>query len=493
MFVRNVLSFGFANAFGQAMRLVQEFAVRALLPPEIMGLWNFVLVVRNFGMSLDLGISTAARRSIALFHGGRDAGHVATYTCMALYLQIIQQFVVAGGIIIYAIMIVGESQAERFPLYLSAAFLLLIAAPGSALLPVYQSTARYLELSKKLLIYWMIFAAALVLGAYVAEVPGLIVATAGAALFQAALLGIGLREQIHFSKISWNGAAAKDLVTVGVPFRVADYPLTLFQMLDILFVTSFGSIDMLAIYATARMVLTQLGQIPAWVANVIITRIFNQLGAGAKSRQSLGQEVYLYLRFYFLTVTPALTCGADIGMTLLTSSVLREYAEVLRALPVLLLALNFLPQATVIRNFWAADKRYARLLVSGLIGLFFLAAGLTWLKIYDHISLANVAVVYLSGNVAYFLVLCVWLGPELWRGSDFAFLMAALAISLLSSGLALEAGGGILRSGGSLALKEILGNAVAEIGIVLPSMIAGLVLTWRARRGRGSKGDSAVH
>lgn len=477
MLLRNILVFSSASALGQVMRVLQEFVVRGLLPPEIMGAWNFVMVVRNFGASLDLGVSTAARRGIARFHGAADVRSIVVYARTAFPLQVLQYGLIGLGIIGYALVFADTQDTESFGLYAAAAIILLAGAPANLFAPIYQSVVKYPELSKRLAIYWPVFAVLLIAGAYLAEVTGLIVATVLALVFQAVLLRSGLRAEFGAGGAKWSMEAAKDLFAVGIPLRAVDYPMVLFQMLDTLFVAKFMKFELLAIYVTAKIVLTQMGQVPAWIGNVLITRIFTETGAKTKSRRQLGHEFYIYLRFYYLAVTPLLICGADVAVTFLIGRFLPDYRETLSILVILLFVVYFMPNATVVRNFWAADKRYAPLFVTNMVALLSMTAGLGFLVATDRVSLGGVAVVYLLSHVSYFVVLIAMIGPELWRRTEIGVLGACLLCSILVTLLALYAGGGLERGEALLSFMELLVGAAWELAIVAPVVIAGLLWT----------------
>ena len=70
------------------------------------------MVVRNFGASLDLGVTTAVRRSIALFHGANQAERVGIYARTAVVLQALQQGLIALGIVGYALRFADVQKAE---------------------------------------------------------------------------------------------------------------------------------------------------------------------------------------------------------------------------------------------------------------------------------------------------------------------------------------------------------------------------------------------
>lgn len=473
MLIKNILSFSSASAFGQLLRVVQEFAVRAMLPPDVMGIWNFIIVVRNLGASFDLGITTAARRAIGLFHGAGQSEKVRDYARMTVTLEAMQLGLIGLGIILYGAAFSGTQNGMGIGVYAAAAAILFAGALGNANTQIYQSLAKFTGLSKRLVFYWPIYALLLTGGAYVAGVQGMIISMIAALTFLGLLLHSGLYTQIHAKGRKWSSKAARELVSVGVPLRLVDYPIILFLMTDSLFVSRFFSLELLAIYATAKLVVTQLGQIPSWIGSVLITRILNETGAGEKSRRALGHEFFIYLRFYYLVAAPLMICGAELGVALIVGTFLPDYSGALGVLTVLLFTVYFTPNATVVRNFWSADKRYRPLFITNMVAMTSMAAGLMFLVVTQHYTLHAVAAVFLLSHIIYFVVLIAMIGPELWPVSEIAKLAASLAISICITLLALLAGGRLLQATAVSSLTELITIGGLELAIIAPVVIAG--------------------
>lgn len=164
-------------------------------------------------------------------------------------------------------------------------------------------------------------------------------------------------------------------------------------------------------------------------------------------------------------------------MTFIINRFLPNYQETLSILAILLFVVYFMPNATVVRNFWTADKRYVPLFVTNPVGLLSMTAGLGVLVATDRVSLGGVAVVYLLSHVSYFVVLIAMIGPELWRRTEIGVLAACLLCSILVTLLALYVGGGLHRGKVVLGFMDFLVGAGCELAIVAPVVIAGLLWT----------------
>lgn len=151
----------------------------------------------------------------------------------------------------------------------------------------YQSSQRYVELSKYLIIYWTVYAVVMVFGAWFWGVLGLIVASLFVLLFQAWLMRGGLLDVKHDRyRPSLTQHAAKSLLSFAIPFRVVDYPMNFLQIADTLVVTKFLSLKILAIYMTGKLILNQAGQVPAWIGAVFVIRLNMLAGSGKRAEKN---------------------------------------------------------------------------------------------------------------------------------------------------------------------------------------------------------------
>ncbi len=441
MFIRNVFSYSMANTYSQTVRIAQEFIVRIILPPEVLGIWSFALIVMNFGITFDLGVLDASLRELSLCYGGHKIQQATEYRYTAFCLHLVAKVVVAVAIIIYLLYRYRGDFSFIFWAGIAAAWMVILASIGEAFISFYQSSQRYVELSKYLIIYWTVYAVVMVFGAWFWGVLGLIVASLFVLLFQAWLMRGGLLDVKHDRyRPSLTQHAAKSLLSFAIPFRVVDYPMNFLQIADTLVVTKFLSLKILAIYMTGKLILNQAGQVPAWIGAVFVIRLNMLAGSGKKSRKELGQEALSMLLIQYLIILPVFIVLVMIVSQFVVVRFLPKYVQVIDFLPILLMALYFLPRVTNIRNFWMIDKKFKFLGISNLIGLLMMMLGFFGIWFEHGITLHNVALVFLASYAVYFLYVALMLGKELWSLKQLVELFVYLLLSMLLVLFALNVG-----------------------------------------------------
>lgn len=461
----------------QVLSFGQNFIVRLLLQPSIMGVWNYIGVVQGFLGTFDLGINSAAFRELPLLHGKKEYEEEAQARSTAFWSGLGQGSVFMVGAIIY--LLVRWKQIQQKEALFVAALLVVFSAMKESLITFHQGAQLYLPLSRILLLTGLCQAFLFSFGAFIAGLKGLIIS---AILVQAIQIALFLKSSSIRGisiRCAWRWRIFKRQVGFGIPFRIVDYPLSLFLMLDVIFITRFLNTSALAIYMTARVIYSLVVEIIARVGTVIISRL-NELGGTVSGRQKIGKELHLFLLFNYSFLMPGLICLGYFCSSLMIAQFIPKYADSLPVLRILLAAVYFVPQATIVRNYWILDKRFRSLAISNLIGF---TALLTILFVSAHsrpMNLETVAWATLSGYSIYYLYIMLSIGRKIWG------IKSALGLSLLAFISAASAIITIrLRPVNLIELNflEALGktsfNLIQAILLLSPLMIYGL---WRLLR-----------
>ncbi len=414
--VQRALVYSGANVIGQAALVVQAFVVRRILPPEVLGIWSFAAVVRQFVMNFDPGILAAAGRELPIAQGRGDQGELNQIRSTALWSVGIQATLMATVIIAYAWVGAGRfSNTEIIALHLAAAFA-LVSILVNVYMTFFQAAERYVSLSRVLLVGSLLDAVLLSLGAYTLGLAGLMVAAVVSVLIKLLLLvragwthglGASLKARIDFRRL-------KSLLAFGFPFRVLDYPLSLFLIADLLVVSWFFSVAELAIYAMAKNFVNQVSEVGVRVGTVFGTRFMVLSGEGA-SKAVIGQRLQSFALFQLLVAVPLLACAGFVGVGFLVREFIPAYADGVNPFEILLITMFFMPQVAVIRFPLLYDKDLRQIGISNAVavvstGAFFLLAGL----IVGDLTLRLVAQIMVLGYVTYFAYLMIVVGRRLW-------------------------------------------------------------------------------
>src|SRR5207244_7306320 len=112
----------------------------------------------------------------------------------------------------------------------------------------------------------------------------------------------------------------------------------------------------------------QVVNIPASIGNVLIMRLFH-LSGGDVSRRQLGGELRTFLVAEYLVLNPLLACVAGVAFSFLTRQFIPDYAASIPVLTSLMCLIFFVPQSSLVRNFWMLDRRLGALAWSNILGL----------------------------------------------------------------------------------------------------------------------------
>jgi O-antigen/teichoic acid export membrane protein len=232
--------------------------------------------------------------------------------------------------------------------------------------------------------------------------------------------GISIQRRFSWSRL-------RSLLALGFPLRVVDFPQQIIATLDLLVVTKLLGVRALAIYSFARLVFLQAATVPGPIGNVFVMRAFRLTGANV-SRSDLARDAREFLLLEYLVVLPLVICAAVQVFGLLTVTVLPAYTRSTAVLSILIFAVYFVPQTTIIRNFWMIDRRFRRIAVSNIVGLLAHGIGLAVAIWIDGLSLTAIAAGTLAGWAGYYAWIIATVGRELF-GARSAVTLALHAVT----------------------------------------------------------------
>jgi O-antigen/teichoic acid export membrane protein len=472
MFLKNALWNASGNLVRQGALAVQEFGVRLLLPPVTVGVWELVNLIRRVGNIWDLGFLGAAQRDLPAVRARGGADEERAYRSTTFVSQLLAKIVVAVVVCGWsALRWQGYSAADK--LAVSAALvMLLLTAVIDTLTMFFQAAERYEALSRITMAAGLATAVATLAGTWWWGVTGLLAAS---------VLGLGLHAALLTRalgparlEVQWRlrGDLFRKMAGFAVPLKAADYPLALLGEIDVLVVTRLFGLVPLAIYATAKMLVTQAVQATSWVALVLIMRI-NNLGVDATNRKQLASDIRRYLLVVDLVLLPLLIVVLAAVAPPLVARLLPAYADSVRLLPVMLLTMYFVPQTTVVRNMWMLDRRIVPLAISNIVGL---AAGFASIGIglmAWGFDLLVVAVGHLAGHVVYYGWVMATVGRETLgkRGAAEAVAHAVLSCAYVAVVLL------VLNRNASGLIPATL-QGLAAVAALVPLLVYGL---WRSQ------------
>lgn len=411
MVLKNIIAYSGVNLISQVLLFGQNFIVRGLLAPAVLGIWNYVGVIQGFLGTFDLGITAAASRELPMIRGTGDVEAETGSRSSAFWSRVAQGILLSAGTLIYLALF--RNSIQHPVAFLVAALLVVISAINEALNIFHQGAQKYISLSRVLLLTGIAQALAISLGTYLAGLTGLMICAVLVQMLLAVMLFKSCLESGLHILPRWQWQIFKRQVGFGLPFRLVDYPQSVFTMLDLLFITWFMNVGALAIYTTARFMFNSAVEMQARMSNVIITRLY-EIGVTQNGRRQMATEIRDFLLLEYLLLLPTVICLALYLGSFLISQFIPKYAESVPLLGIILGATYFVPQTTLVRNFWILDKRLFSLGISNLVGLLGMAAMLYAMVTLRGQTLASVALSMVGGSMIYYAYIMFSVGREVW-------------------------------------------------------------------------------
>lgn len=501
MFLKNALIYSGTNLISQSALFVQGFVLRSMLPPSIMGVWNFVLVLTTFVSPITLGVLQAALRELPILKGKGDLREESTCRSVTLVYTLGESLALTACLLGYAWLKQPFVTHEEFIAILLSGIFLLLNRLQTMYITFFQSVQLYIPLSRLLLVNSLILAVLLPIGAYLFGLWGLFSAALLAESLKAAWMLIsGKRHGIH-PHLQWETSMFKRLASFGVGYRIADYPTTVFFMLDVLWVTKFMGLQLLAIYAMSRSFFLQISDITVRFGTVFMTRTFEQFGKN-ESRDTLARNIQRFMQTQLLVALPLVCWAIFSAVPFLIRQVIPLYQEGIVPLAVLLTATFFDLRNNNLFTLWVAEKRLAAYFVSNVLSLFVM--GILLFIVYFFMgnkTLTGIAAAVVLGFLFNFTYAFSTIGREYlgWKEA-----LRLYVYVLLTAGFT----GGILvycslRTPGKVSVFEdfvfSLKQSLLSFALLLPAVLLGLRISgtgkliyqrWRVYRNKVKWGTS---
>ncbi len=412
MFLKNALIYSGTNLISQSALFVQGFVLRSILPPSVMGVWNFVLVLTTFVSPITLGVLQAALRELPILKGKGDIREESLCRSVTFVYTLGESLALMVCLFGYGLLKHPYVTHEEFIAILLSGVFLLLNRLQTMYITFFQSVQLYVPLSRLLLVNGLILAVLLPLGAYFLGLRGLLAAALLAESLKAAWMVIsGKRHGIH-PHLQWETSMFKRLASFGVGYRIADYPTTLFFMLDVLWVTKFMGLQLLAVYAMSRSFFLQISDITVRFGTVFMTRTFEQFGKN-ESRDTLARNIQRFMQVQLLVALPLVCWAIFSAVPFLIRQVIPLYQEGIVPLAILLTATFFDFRNNNLFTLWVAEKRLADYFISNVLSLFVMGSLLFFMYfIAGYKTLTGVAIVVVLGFLFNFTYAFGTIGKE---------------------------------------------------------------------------------
>ncbi len=403
------------NAISNATRMVataaQEFGCRWLLLPEAYGVWALANVIRRLAGVADPGLCAAAVRDLPRIEETISQREAGAYRWTVLLVQAGLKAATSLVIILWAILHVGQSADTPRVAVFAAAVLVWCYGVTDLLVAYLQSAERYRSLALNTITYSLASTVVPFAGAYQFGLNGLVAGTMFTLCVWIATMAWSVSRQRAGLVRTWRIDQMKAALGFAIPIRLADAPLLVLADIDSVLVANFLGVAALGVYSTAKLFLNQAITTSTWISSVVIVRV-NRLAGTASGRDLAVQQVQRYVVTMDLVILPLMIVGASVLAPPLIGWFIPKYSASADVLLWSLPTMYFVPQTTLIRNFWIFDRRVGRLALSNVVGLAAAAAATMAIGKWRGWTIQGVAVGYLVGHAVYYGWIMMTAGRE---------------------------------------------------------------------------------
>ncbi|MBV9000540.1 MAG: hypothetical protein JO304_15870, partial [Solirubrobacterales bacterium] len=220
-FVRDAASYSGGSLASQLSTVVYNVALRRILAPAVMGLFDFVTVVLNFTLSFDPGISAAATIKLPALKGAGDEEGATVLRSTAFWAELAQALLMAAGIGVF--ILVGGATGELATAAAVAAATVVLYCMQDSLTTMHQGHQSWVAMSGALVAASLLGVALLPGGALIAGIRGLFIGSIALWTLRVALLWLTARRVgiVIESRFDWAGF--RSLMGLGFPLRLVDF------------------------------------------------------------------------------------------------------------------------------------------------------------------------------------------------------------------------------------------------------------------------------
>lgn len=273
-----------AHVFGA----ITSLALRVLLAPEMMGIWQGLKLFLGYGNYAGLGVSKAAAREVSLARGHGDRARADWAVRLAFSVNTVTSSIYALGLAGAAIWI-GVAGTDplsyAWALGLGAmAALTLLQRYITFLITVHRARGDFRSTSIVNVIEAAVTLPAMVLGAWFWGLPGLYGAVA---LVMLSTLWYLRRQEAVGLQWAWDGREIRRMIGIGGPILLAGIASSLFRSLDKLMILGYLSDKeyQLGCYSLGLMVCTQLYGVANMLSGVMSPRYGETFGRTGSHRE----------------------------------------------------------------------------------------------------------------------------------------------------------------------------------------------------------------
>jgi len=464
--IKDLASWGGASAVAQALTLAADVAISRMLGPGLRGVWEFMLVVLQYGDYSNLGVRSALGRELPVAIGAGERARAATLERDSFAFNITAAGATTALVLLWAAWTFTTDPILAGALAGAAVILFLQQWYGFFVI-TFRSYRRFDLSSRVHMLRGLLVLTLHAGGVWLFGFGGLI---AGAVASH--LILVATARSLWPTHHPWavSPASAKRLVTVGLPFLSIGLLDLAFTSADRLLIAGALSFEQLGFYSIATMTFAMLSFIPNVASTVLYPRVCEAYG-----RSSSESDVKGLLHAPIILLAASMTIvGANLAVVLpwVVEIVLPRFSPGIAAAQITTIGAVFAAMAVASSTGLIAIDRLAR--YQGAL-LFCAVVGGTLVLVSPRFGgLEAVATAMTIGHVTRFLVFTACLTPNQparWRWAGRLILKVSVPIAWGLVAFALASQLGPIESAG---IQTMVIRVLALNALMLPVVLAML-------------------
>lgn len=377
-------------------------AVRVMIRPEVLGIWNLTQVICEFCKTLRPGLDVISQIELSKLRGQKDEDGAQRLEKTLFDSSVVFYLLVGLGVVVY-----GYSQGRLADPLLALGLVVAVGfvvcdSMSDVAIVMLRAEDSFIPLSKALAFAKVFSVSVIILGAYLGNIWGLFLGALMGVIVRLTLLLRAGRFPGRLRGRRWAKDVFKTLASRGVKLRLVDYPLSLLRVGDVLVVAALYEPGSLALYVTAKNIVTAATMVVNYLRSVFILRLYRLVGAG-ESENKIGDKIVASVIVENLILLPMVVVGVFVSAHLAIDRFLSDYGGSIEVLKWSLLILFFTSGFEQLRSLVMAKYEFGKILLINTVALVVGLGLLVRAKASGELTLVACAQIYFCSIGVYWL------------------------------------------------------------------------------------------
>lgn len=377
------------------LKALQEIIIRIFISPEKLAVFNLIIIVQGTFSMFQSSLEAASLRMITQLTGNESLKNIIRFK--TIILMFFQQLFLSVMIFIFAPLIWNLENEYQYYTLIASSTLVFFTGFLNLGINFHESDKKFDELGISLMIISSFSFIIVVYSAIEFGLKGIIIGTVLSIFISCIVVLFSLKS----SSISFYGLkikknlSYKNLGVSALNIKAADLPITFFYQIDVILASLLLTSTDLAIYITAKFIITFMSHITVSTSRLNIVSLGNKLGRNIPLND-LKKFLLINFNYIYLIVIPITVIFFEPSCKFIISKFLPEYDLSNQLIHILMFQLLYAPGSLFLRNYWIQTGKYRTLFIHGFfsIAIMTVAFYLLWNSLEKNLLSFCLCIVY---------------------------------------------------------------------------------------------------